>query len=188
MARVKMGWGRKYEQIDGNPPSTRFSPHILTSGSILISARSNLWSMSLTVALYWTPLWSSTWIRCRLVRTWALVTMSPSSDTMNPEPLDAGISSPLRGDLSQQDNSRSGGQGSEETHPVWEPLVYRAHLQHSFLLHFTFPCLCFHFLHVQLDSAGSVPTEDCFQLTFSRDTPFFRAGQSSNPLLQRGLT
>lgn len=72
--------------------------------------------MSLTVASYWTPFWSSTWIRCWLVRTWALVTMSPSSDTMNPEPLDAGISLPLRGDLSQQDNSISRGQETQGIH------------------------------------------------------------------------
>ena len=106
--RCVIGWGRKDQQVDENPQIRR-----LTFGSILIRARSSLWSMSLTVASYWTPLCSSTWIRCWLVRTWALVTMSPSSDTMNPEALDTGTSSLPRGDLSQQDNSISQGQANQ---------------------------------------------------------------------------
>lgn len=62
---------------------------------------------------------------------------------MNPEPLDAGISLLLRGDLSQQDNSISRGQEHQGIHhslETPEPLVYRAYL-HQFSQNFTFPCV-----------------------------------------------
>lgn len=49
-------------------------------------------STSLTEASNLTPFFISTLILCLLERTWALVTIQPSSDTMNPEPLETGTS------------------------------------------------------------------------------------------------
>lgn len=57
-----------------------------------MSAMSSFVSTSLTEASNLTPLFISTLILCLLVRTWALVTIQPSSDTMNPEPLETGTS------------------------------------------------------------------------------------------------
>lgn len=79
-----------------------------TLGLILMVAMSATWSTSCTTASYCSPLASFTRTRRRLATTCALVTMSPSGDTRNPEPFEMGTSRPENGCLQGGQRSREG--------------------------------------------------------------------------------